>query len=96
LIKGGFLYHLNNKGEVEKNKHDQAEAYDFSLSHNVVAGSSVIGARGCKDCHSKNSPFFLRKVLIDPYDEKGKPVYIENWECLGIDKEKLNRLLLDQ
>ena len=95
LIKGGFLYHLNNKGEVEKNKHDQApyrngagqaEAYDFSLSHNVVAGSSVIGARGCKDCHSKNSAFFLRRILVDPYDEKGNPVYIENWERLGIDK----------
>jgi hypothetical protein len=96
LIKGVFLYHLDNKGEVEKIKHDQAETYDFSLSHNVVAGSSVIGARGCKDCHSKNSSLFLRKILIDPYDEKGKPFYIENWERLGIDKEKLNRLLLEQ
>jgi hypothetical protein len=87
---------LDNKGEVERLKHDQAEAYDLSLSHNVVAGSSVIGARGCKDCHSKESPFFLRKILIDPYDEKGKPAYIENWERLGIDNEKLNRLLLEQ
>jgi hypothetical protein len=38
----------------------------------------------------------LRKVLIDPFDEKGKPVYIETWERLGIDKEKLSRLLMDQ
>ena len=44
----------------------------------------------------KNSMFFLRKVLIDPYDEKGKPVYIEAWEHLGINKEKLNRLLMEQ
>jgi hypothetical protein len=56
----------------------------------------VIGARGCKDCHSKNSPFFFRKILIDPYDEKGKPVYVANWERLGIDQEKLSRLLLEQ
>ena len=96
LMKGGFLYQLNQKGEVEKTKHEQAEAVDFSLSHNVMSGPDVIGARGCKECHSKKSPFFLRKVLVDPYDEKGKPVYIENWERLGIDKEKLSSLLMDQ
>ncbi len=96
LIKGGFLYQLDKKGEVEKIKHDQAENHDFSLSHNVMSGENVMGARGCKDCHSKKSPFFLRKVLIDPYDEKGKPVYIETWERLGIDKDKLSRLLLEQ
>jgi hypothetical protein len=96
LMKGGFLYQLDKKGEVEKAKHEQAEALDFSLSHNVVSGPDVIGARGCKECHSKKSPFFLRKVLVDPYDEKGKPVYIETWERLGIDKEKLSRLLMDQ
>jgi hypothetical protein len=96
LMKGGFLYQLDKKGEVEKTKHEQAEVLDFSLSHNVKSGPDVIGARGCKECHSKKSSFFLRKVLIDPWDEKGKPVYIENWERLGIDKEKLSRLLMDQ
>jgi hypothetical protein len=96
LMKGGFLYQLDKKGEVEKIKHEQAELLDFSISHNVMSGQEVIGAKGCKECHSKKSPFFLRKVLIDPYDEKGKPVYVENWERFGIDKEKLNRLLMDQ
>jgi hypothetical protein len=96
LMKGGFLYQLDKKGEVQKTKHEQAEVLDFSLSHNVVSGPDVMGARGCKECHSQKSSFFLRKVLIDPWDEKGKPVYIENWERLGIDREKLNRLLMDR
>jgi hypothetical protein len=96
LIKGEFLYHLDKKGEVEKIKHDKIQTYDYSLSHNVVSGANVIGARGCRDCHSKNSPFFLRKILADPYDEKGKPVYSEAWERLGINKEKLDRLLMEQ
>ena len=96
LIKGGFLYQLDKKGEVEKVEQEQAKTHDFSLSHNVMSGPNVIGSKGCKDCHSKNSPFFMRKILIDPYDEKGKPVYIEIWERLGIDKEKLDRLLLGQ
>jgi len=96
LVKGGFLYQLDRRGEVEKIKHEHAEVLDFSISHQVMAGPGVIGARGCKECHSKKSSFFLRKVLVDPYDEKGKPVYIESWERLGIDKEKLNRLLMEQ
>jgi len=96
LIKGGFLYRLDKKGGVEKIQHDQAQSIDFSLNHNVRFGSLAIGARGCKDCHIRNSPFFLRKELVDPYDEKGRPIYIETWERLGIDKEKLSRLLLEQ
>jgi len=105
LMKGGFLYQLDRRGEVEKIKHEQAphrngagqaEPVDFSLSHNVVSGPNVIGARGCQDCHSRKSSFFLRKVLIDPYDEKGNPVYMEAWERMGIDKEKLDRLLVQQ
>jgi hypothetical protein len=96
LMKGGFLYQLDKKGEVEKIKHEQAELFDISISHQVMAGTGVIGAGGCKECHSKKSSFFLRKVLVDPYDERGKPVYIENWERLGIDREKLSRLLMEQ
>jgi hypothetical protein len=105
LMKGGYLYQLDGKGEVEKIKQEQAlhpngtgqaATMDLSLSHNIVSGSGVIGSQGCKDCHSKNSSFFLRKSLVDPYDEKGEPVYVENWERLGIDKEKLDRLLTEQ
>ncbi len=96
LMKGGFLYHFDKKEELEKMKHVQAETLDFSLSHNAMSGGNVVGSRGCRDCHTKNSPFFLRKILIDPYDEKGKPLYMENWERLGIDQEKLGRLLLEQ
>jgi hypothetical protein len=96
LIKGNFLYQLDKKGEVEKIKHEQAQLLDLSLSHNVLSGRSVMGAGGCKDCHSRNSPFFLRKILSDPFDESGKPTYVQAWERLGIDEERLNRLLLEQ
>jgi hypothetical protein len=95
-MKGGFLYRLDKKGGVEKIQHDQAQSIDLSLNHNIRSGSLAMGGRGCKDCHTRNSPFFLRKVLVDPYDEKGRPVYMEAWEQMGIDKEKLDRLLLEQ
>jgi hypothetical protein len=96
LLKGSFLYRLDKKGEAERIKHDQAQPLDFSISHNVVSGAAVIGSRGCRDCHSRNSSFFLRKILVDPFDEKGKPVYVEAWERLGIPKERLERLLMEQ
>jgi len=96
LMKGNSLYRLDKKGEVEKISHDQARLIDYSISHDIVSGPNVIGARGCKDCHSENSPFFLRKVLVDPYDEKGRPVYMEAWEMMGISQEKLARLLMEQ
>jgi len=96
LIKGEFLYRLDKRGELEKIKHETAQLINLSISHNVVSGNQVIGSRGCRDCHSKDSKFFLRKILIDPYDEKGRPIYREAWENMGFNKEKLIRLLLEQ
>ena len=100
LVKGEFLYRLDKKAEVEKIRHEQVQDFkgyeDYSLSHNVIAGTRVIGANGCTDCHCKDSPFFLRKILIDPYDERGKPIYIEAWQRLGLSREKLDRLLAEQ
>jgi hypothetical protein len=96
LIKGGFLYRLDKKGTLEKVKRPQSGSLDYSISHNVAARENVIGSKGCTDCHSKKSSFFLRKILADPYDEKGKPVYSEAWEAMGMDKERLDRLLLEQ
>ncbi|MCX8118655.1 MAG: hypothetical protein N3G78_12070 [Desulfobacterota bacterium] len=96
LLKGGFLYRLDKKGAVEKIPHDRARPTDLSLNHNVRPGSLALGAKGCKECHVRNSPFFLRKILVDPYDEKGKAVYVEAWEWMGIERERLGRLLLEQ
>lgn len=96
LLKGGYLYRLGKKGGVEKILHGQAQPIDFSLNHNIRPGFLALGSGGCRDCHRKDSPFFLRKVLIDPYDEKGKPLYGEAWEWMGMTREKLNRLLLEQ
>lgn len=95
LLKGGFLYRLDRKGGVEKVPHDRAKPIDLSLNHNVRPGGLALGAKGCKECHTRNSPFFLRKILVDPFDERGRPVYIEAWEGLGIDRERLSRLLLE-
>ena len=64
----------------------------FDLSHNIVDGKHALGSGGCQDCHRKPSPFFNRKILIDPFDRDGRPVYKEAWEILGYTKNRLEQL----
>jgi hypothetical protein len=64
----------------------------FDLSHNVVSGNYAIGAKGCKDCHTKPSPFFNRKGLLDPFNRDGRPVYAEQWKILGYSRKRMKEL----
>ena len=68
----------------------------FDLSHNVVSGKYALGAGGCKDCHTKPSPFFNRKVLLDPFNRDGRPVYKEQWEILGYSMKRMKELTKEQ
>jgi hypothetical protein len=64
----------------------------FDLSHNVVSGKYALGAGRCKDCHTMPSPFFNRKVLLDPFNRDGRPVYKEQWQILGYSRKKMKEL----
>lgn len=55
----------------------------FKFSHDVVPAKSALGAKGCSDCHSKDSNFFNAKVLKYPFDKGGKSVFISQAELLG-------------
>jgi hypothetical protein len=55
-----------------------------ALSHGVLSKEQALGYSpvnpelGCRDCHrpaSKDSPVFDRLVLVDPFDQDGRPVY---------------------
>jgi hypothetical protein len=98
LVKGGMIYYLkfDELHHAPMPKHDGGFTCcePFDLSHNVVGGEAALGSRGCDDCHVKPSPFFNRKVLIDPYDSEGKPVYKEAWEIIGYSKERMLELTL--
>lgn len=90
LIKGGKIYKLAGNWVTHYEDH-QAETHGFSLTHNVRPASEAIGAKGCDECHSKGSNFFYRKVLIDPYDEDGKPVYQPTWKLMGYSEEQVEK-----
>lgn len=90
LVKGGRVYKLAGSSVTHYEDH-QAETHGFSLSHNVLKASVAVGTKGCSECHSKDSSFFFRKVLIDPYDENGKPVFEPTWKLMGYTKEQVDK-----
>lgn len=92
LMKGGHVYKLAADGSVAHYEDVQAESHGFTVSHNVQAASAAIGAKGCAECHAKDSPFFTRKVLVDPYGEDGKPVFEPTWKLMGLSESRLKKL----
>ena len=96
LVKGGMIYYLDhnqlNKALMPTRDGGFKCCEPFDLSHNVVGGEFALGSKGCKDCHWKPSPFFNRKILIDPFNRDGRPVYKEAWEILGYSKKRMEKL----
>ena len=96
LVKGGMIYYLEyeqlNKALMPTHDGGFKCCEPFDLSHNVLGGKHALGAKGCKECHWKPSPFFNRKILIDPFDRDGRPVYKEAWEILGYSKKRMEEL----
>ena len=54
-------------------------------THDVSAARAALGAGGCTDCHSGDSPFFFGKVLDKPFGPDGNPVWTTQSRILGYD-----------
>ena len=81
LVKGGRVWFQEGLDGVssfdyaEEHVHTES-SHPFSVSHNVRSGAQAWGAAGCSDCHGGHStPFFDRKILVDPFGPDGKPKY---------------------
>jgi hypothetical protein len=100
LVKGNRIWHedFDHPGTVISFEHQgtglHVEAYEtFGLDHNVLSreeswgGFETVYTEGCPDCHrptTLDSPVFGRKVLIDPFDELGDPVYTTIHDTTGL------------
>jgi len=66
--------------EFRELPHEEWEATPYAsvykFSHDVAPAKAALGAKGCRDCHSKDSPFFFGRVLQSPFDAHGNPVWI--------------------
>jgi len=79
------VYYSSNEFR-ELPKHDyEATLYAsvYKFSHDIYPARAALGAKGCRDCHSKESPFFFGTVLEKPFGEGGSPVWKTQSELLG-------------
>lgn len=79
------LYTSGHKWEQLQKHEYEASPYAsvYKYSHDVAPAKAALGAKGCSDCHSKNSHFFFGQVLQYPFGEDGKPVTIKQADLLG-------------
>ena len=68
----------------------------FKLSHDVAPAGAALGSGGCTDCHQKNSQFFKRSYMVDPFDFEGKALSVPAYETLNYTEENIGDLLEEQ
>jgi hypothetical protein len=61
FVAAGKLYRLDG-GNLKSEEHPAAKPYAWALGHDVRPASQAVGAKGCSDCHAKDSPIFFASV----------------------------------
>lgn len=77
-ISGGKLWKLDN-GKLAGSEHAAAQPYAWPLAHDVRPAPQALGARGCSDCHSTDSPIYFGTVAaqgpVAPEKAASKAMY---------------------
>jgi hypothetical protein len=63
-VSGGKVYEVAGLG-LKASDNGAAEPYSWPLGHDVRPAAQALGAGGCTDCHSDDSPFFYASVSAD-------------------------------
>lgn len=71
-VTGGKLHSLGG-GALSAADNDFAKPCAWPLGHNVRPASQALGARGCTDCHSKESVFFHGQVPVESFVGEERP-----------------------
>lgn len=84
FIAAGKLYRLDRTTLVSEES-DFAKPYAWALAHDVRPASQALGARGCSDCHSGDTPLYFSTVVargpVDPTNGISKAM----WQLRGKD-----------
>ncbi len=83
-VKGNRVWQLSGDRLISIRYHPQAQPLRWTFSHNVSPASKALGAGGCKDCHTVDSPFFNSPVILDPFDAYGRPITVPMWQHVGL------------
>jgi len=64
-VSGGYLYRLDDNGQVVSETHPAARPYAWAIGHDVRPAAQSLGIRGCDDCHSTDSPILFGQAAVD-------------------------------
>jgi hypothetical protein len=85
FIAAGNIYRVD-KGVLNSSEDPAAKPYAWVLAHDVRPAAQALGARGCADCHSSDSPIYFATVAargpVEAKDGLRKPM----WQLRGDDK----------
>jgi hypothetical protein len=85
FIAAGKIYRLE-KGALTAKEFPAAQPYSWALAHDVRPAAQALGARGCADCHAKDSPMYFATVAARGPVEANAGLRKEMWEMRGDDK----------
>ncbi|MBM4040137.1 MAG: hypothetical protein FJ290_16655 [Planctomycetes bacterium] len=72
-VAGGKVYEMDDKEELKSGPEPLGDPLDNPLAHNVRPAPQSLGAQGCTECHSSDSPFFRSLALTSAVGADGKP-----------------------
>ena len=86
-VSDNKAYYSSKESREIPHEDYEATAYAsvYKFSHDVAPAKAALGAKGCTDCHCSGSLFFEGRILKEIFSSKdGKPVWIPNYEILGL------------
>lgn len=85
FITAGKLYRIVG-GKLTSGENKAAEPYAWPFGHDVRPAREALGARGCADCHSGDSPIYFGTVVARGAIAPDAGVKRAMWELRGDDK----------
>lgn len=88
-VSGEELFQLNETDKLEVVDNPNPQPYSWPIAHDVRPARWALGANGCKDCHSKESPFFYANVITQSPVPDDDPSSAPMHEYANLDAELL-------
>ena len=61
-VASGKLFNIDDSGKLVASDNESAEPYSWPIGHDVRPATKSLGAKGCTECHAKDSPFLFADV----------------------------------
>lgn len=81
FVSNGKMFRIEG-GKLKTSETKRGKAYSWSTAHTVRPAKKALGANGCQDCHSVNSPFFSGKIAVisSLESQTGRTMTMSNFE----------------